>query len=496
VNVSETLARAWPDRALVCATVAAGRLDEQVAERDRVAARADLIEMRLDAAADADPARALAGRARPVLLTCRSAAEGGWFRGAERDRAAMLEAALEAGADLVDVEWASTAKDRLLARAPERVVVSMHDFGGVPADLERRVGEMLASPAAFVKVAVAASSLGDLLRLRRVGRLAEGTSRLVLVGMGEAGVPGRVLAARLGSAWTYAGQGVAPGQVSLERFDAELGFARLGPCTALYGVVGRPVSHSVSPAMHNAAFASAGLDKVYVPLPAASFDDFEAFAAAMGVEGASVTAPFKAAALAAARGDATSARLGAANTLRRAPDGGWEACNTDVAGFLAPLDGEPLEGRRVTVLGAGGAARAVVTALQSRGTEVTVVARRPEQACAVAALGAAWGTWPPERGSWDVLINTTPVGTWPRDGDSPLDGDELTGHLVYDLVYNPTGTALMGSARARGLRAIGGFEMLVAQAALQFEWWTGQPAPRDRMREAGLEALRRRRSEG
>jgi 3-dehydroquinate dehydratase / shikimate dehydrogenase len=496
VELFETLARAWPDRALLCATVAADTMAGQVAERDRVATRADLVELRLDAAVDPDPARGLAERSTPVLVTCRSRAEGGCFAGSEAERLTILETALDAGADLIDVEWSSAGKDRLLARAPDRVVVSMHDFSGIPTDLDARTRAMLGSPARFVKIAVAVSSLRDVLRLGRLARLAADRPRLVLIGMGESGLPSRVLAARFGSAWSYAGPGLAPGQVSVERLDRELGFGRLGPATRLFGLVGRPVAHSVSPAMHNAAFAAAGLDAVYVPLDAADFDDFAAFAAATGVEGVSVTAPYKAAALAAARGEESAMRSGAANTLRRAGDGAWDACNTDVHGFLAPLAQEALAGRRVTVLGAGGAARAVVLGLASRHAEITVVARQPDRARDVAALaGAAWAAWPPAPGSWDLLVNTTPVGTWPDTGEAPVDADALTGALVYDLVYNPPDTALLRAARARGLRTIGGFEMLAAQAARQFEWWTGQGAPFASMREAGIEALRRRRSE-
>jgi 3-dehydroquinate dehydratase / shikimate dehydrogenase len=496
VELFEIVSRSWPDRALLCVSVADETVAGQVAARERVAPLAALVEMRLDMASDPDPARALAGRSRPVLVTCRARAEGGRFRGTEEERLALLEAALDAGADLVDVEWSASGKDRLLARAPDRVVVSLHDFGGVPADLEARVRAMVASPARFVKVAVATSSMGDLLRLQRLDGLAGGKPRLVIVGMGEAGLPSRVLAARFGSVWTYAGQGIAPGQVSAERLAGELGFDRLGPATRLFGLVGRPVAHSVSPAMHNAAFAAAGLDAVYIPFEAADFEDFQEFAAAFGVEGVSVTSPHKPAALAAAAHAGEDARrTGAANSLRRRPDGRWDACNTDVEGFLAPLAAEPLAGRRVTVLGSGGAARAVVVGLVARGASPTVVARRPERAREVAGLaGVAWAEWPPRPGSWDILVNTTPVGTWPHVEERPLEG-EVAGSLVYDLVYNPPETALLRSAREQGLRTIGGFDMLVAQAARQFEWWTGRRAPAAVMREAGLEALQQRRSE-
>jgi shikimate 5-dehydrogenase len=176
------------------------------------------------------------------------------------------------------------------------------------------------------------------------------------------------------------------------------------PTAALYGVVSTNALHSLSPVMHNAAYSAAGLDAVYVPLRAASFEDFDTFARAIGLQGASITIPYKLDALRAARrADDMTRAVGAANTLRSTA-AGWEATNTDVEGFLAPLERAypgTLGGVRAAVLGAGGAARAVVAALASRGARVAVHARRPEQASELASLGARVGAWPVPAGSWD-----------------------------------------------------------------------------------------------
>src|SRR5689334_8359853 len=148
--------------------------------------------------------------------------------------------------------------------------------------------------------------------------------------MGEAGVPSRLLATRFGSRWTYAGNGVAPGQIPACRMIEEFRYRSVGTATRLFGVVSTNALHSISPALHNAAFAAAGLDAVYVPLRAADFDDFLTFADAMGIEGASITIPFKLDALkAAAQVDPVAHSVGAANTLRRRGRE-WEAANTDV----------------------------------------------------------------------------------------------------------------------------------------------------------------------
>ena len=332
------------------------------------------------------------------------------------------------------------------------------------------------------------TTLGELAGLAALGRQHEG--RGVVLAMGEAGVASRILADRMGARWTYAGDAVAPGQLSLARMRDEFRVPAIGPRTRVFGVLGRPVGHSLSPVMHNAAFAACGLDAVYLPLAAASFADFEAFAAAFDVEGASVTAPFKIEARQASRpADDRTAAIGAVNTLRRSPEG-WEGRNTDLDGFMAPLAGRTLRGRRVAVLGAGGAARSVALALDAAGAAVTVHARRAEAAAALAgAAGVTAGSWPPAAG-WDVLVNTTPVGTAPDVDASPIAlGGRLDGALVYDLVYNPPETALLARARALGADTIGGLAMLVAQAEAQFAWWTGITPPDGLMRRAALARL-------
>jgi 3-dehydroquinate dehydratase/shikimate dehydrogenase len=462
--------------------------------------RADLVELRLDALEDPrDPAAFLRDCSRPAIVTCRPRWEGGGFDGSEEVRERLLGQALDAGAAYVDVEWAAPCRDRLLARAPDRVVVSLHAFEGVPGDLEARATAMGATPAAVVKLAVRATALRDLLPLIAMGDRLARRRPVVLIAMGMAGLASRIAAARFGSVWTYAGEGLAPGQVPVSRLLDEFRVDRITPTTPLYGVLGRPVGHSVSPAMHNAAFAAVGVDAAYVPLEAVDFDDFDAVTAALGIQGASVTAPFKEDAWRACRrADPEACRLGAVNTLRSAPGTGWDGLNTDVAGFLAPLAGRPLTGRRATVLGAGGAARAAAHALSGAGATVTVRARRPAAAETVAALaGAEAGGLPLPARSWDLLVNATPVGTWPRVDESPLpEGTALDGDLVYDLVYNPPETRLVRLARAAGCAAIGGLDMLVEQAARQFEWWTGQAAPRGAMREAALARLAAQSREG
>lgn len=461
--------------AQLCATVTASTLAELRARRDAAARVADLVEVRLDTVADPDVAGILAGRLTPLIVTCRPVWEGGHFKKSEDDRMSLLEQAWRLGAEYVDVEWAAWSRAPWIGETRgQRLIVSSHDFRGVPADLRERHAAMSATGAAVVKVAVTASSLVDCLRLTTL--TVAGPQQQVVLAMGAAGLVTRILPDRFRSCWTYAGDGIAPGQLPAERLRAEFRFGETSAKPAVFGIVANPVGHSVSPAMHNSAFRAAGIDAVYVPLQAADASDLLAFADAFDVRGVSVTVPFKVDVLPHCEPDEPGARAGAINTLKRG-ERGWLGRNTDIPGLLAPLrDRIALAGARVAILGAGGAARGAAIALTDAGARVTICARRFEVAQAVASdTGAVAAPMPPAPGSWDVLVNATSAGMHPRDEETPWPDARFDGALVYDLVYNPEETRLLREARAAGCDTIGGLPMLVAQAGLQYEWWTGQP---------------------
>ncbi len=467
---------------LVCVTVTGETIDELRRARD-AAADADLVELRLDSVVQGplDVAGALQNRRTPSIVTCRPVREGGRFTGSDDERRAILESAIRLGAEFVDVEAAAPfAGDLIKSRnGGTEIVLSAHWHDQPPPDLSARYASMRASGAAVVKLAIQVDRLEQTLPLFDLAAAAtsEGGEH-VFIGMGPAGVPSRVLAGRLGNKWTYAGDGVAPGQLPASRLLREYRFRRIRPDAALYGVVGNPVMHSLSPVMHNAGFAACGLNGVYLPLEARDASDFVRFARHTGLRGASITAPFKVALMDAMDDvDALSQRVGAINTLL-VRDGRWIGANSDVEGLLTPLAGRiQLKGVRASILGAGGAARAAAVALSDQGAAVTICARRPEAARPIAALArGSVGEFPPKPSSWDVLVNATPVGSH-ADPGNPIENAELDGEIVFDLVYSPAETELMHAAREAGCLAIGGLEMLVAQAERQFEMWTGQRPP-------------------
>jgi 3-dehydroquinate dehydratase/shikimate dehydrogenase len=475
---------------LLCVTVTAPTTAELRRLRDEVA-DADLIELRLDSVRDPDVAGALAGRRRPVIVTCRPVWEGGGFKGAEDDRRRILADALALGAEYVDIESRARFDELLAHSGGRRVVLSYHDFDGTPPDLAGLVQAMRSTGAEVVKVAVKLERLSDCVPLRDLGAEAGRHAGLVVVGMGPFGLVTRVLAGRFGSMWTYAGSDHEVGQVSAATLLNEYRFRSLTDATDVYGLVGLPVSHSVSPAMHNATFAATRLDAVYLPLPAVSAGDFVTFGRAFGVKGVSVTIPHKITLYERVdEADAVARRIGAINTIRVIDDR-WVGGNTDVGGFLTPLVNRlALTGLKASILGSGGAARAVAVALSSSGCRVRIHARNRRHAEEVGLLTAAEvGPYPPERGSWDLLVNCTPIGMYPNVNETPVDAADLTGRCVYDLVYNPPGTRLLRDAERAGCQTIGGLDMLVAQAHEQFYWWTGVRPPAGVMREAALKRL-------
>ncbi|MEE3138251.1 MAG: type I 3-dehydroquinate dehydratase [Acidobacteriota bacterium] len=461
----------------VCVTVTATTTDQLRRQRD-AAVEADLIELRLDGVKDLDVSGALQGRLKPAIVTCRSVQDGGSFDGGEEARRRIIAEALECGAEFVDIEWDGSPDSRIAAHK-SRTVLSYHQFSELPKDLDDRYVAMRATGAAVVKIAVQAKTLMDLAPLVTLGQRArQKGERAVIVGMGAPGVASRILADRFGACWSYAGN-AAPGQIAPDRLVREFRFRELSDSTEVYGVVGNPAMHSLSPAMHNAGFRAISKDAVYLPLEAADVDDFLNFADVFGISGASITSPFKEDVHSRVRdSDPMGKRIGAVNTLKKVEDS-WKAMNSDVDGFLEPLLSRfTVDGWRATVVGAGGAARAASVALVDSGVLTTICARRQEQAEEAAKVsGAMVGAFPVEPGTWDLLVNATPIGTAPQTGESLLPASSLDGRLVYDLVYNPSCTRLLKEASQRGCRTLGGLEMLIAQAKRQFEWWTGSHPP-------------------
>jgi 3-dehydroquinate dehydratase/shikimate dehydrogenase len=465
-------------------------LARRLGEVDR---RADLVELRLDRVSRPQVAGLVAAAPLPAVATCRRRADGGAFEGDESERAARLEAAAQAGAAWVDVEMGSDLARAPGRFAPARVILSWHDFSGTPRDLPERLRAMRAVPGVhWRKVVTTARRLDDLAAVRR---LFDGGGDLIAFAMGACGAASRLLAPAWGAPATYAagsGEPTAPGQFQVGEMLDLYRLRSVGAATRVAGLLGCPLGHSLSPRLHNAAYAALGLDWVYVPLESESVEGLRDLLEALDVQGASVTIPHKEAVLRHLDEIEPLARqLGAANTIVRR-GGALRGYNTDAEAALGPLrEALPLAGRRVVLLGAGGAARALAFTLGGEGCRVKIFNRTAERARRLAAeAGTESGEWETLAGEpYDILINATPAGMHPRLEESPVPEAWLRGLLVYDIVYNPADTALLRAARRRGIAALGGGGMFVRQAAAQFELFTGAAPPLDVLRECVSRAL-------
>jgi 3-dehydroquinate dehydratase/shikimate dehydrogenase len=454
---------------------------------------ADLIELRLDCVQDLDfDIEAFASRvSRPIILTFRPSEQGGYRAPGRHEREAFWTGNLKANF-FCDIE-----ADLNVEFGPH-VIVSHHDFNGVPDNLDQIYEQLAATPAQIVKIAVHADDITDCIRVfQLLDRGRREKRETIAIAMGNAGVATRVLGPSRGAYLTYASledeSATAPGQVNARQLRSLYRIDQINNDTMICGLVGLPVMHSVSPHMHNAAFAAAGVNGVYLPL---EVKDLAAFIKRMvhprtrelewNLRGLSVTAPHKSSVMDLLDWIEPDAKeIGAVNTVV-VENHGLHGYNTDVHGLIEPLRERlgSLAGLRVAVIGAGGAARAAVWAFGRDQAGVTVFARSPIKARSVSEdFGVTCE--PLESASfagYDVVINATP--------QSPAVAEQLAGAgLVYDLIYNPIETEFLKQGREAGCQTLGGLPMLVAQARRQFELWTGKTPSSDRMYAAAAAAL-------
>jgi 3-dehydroquinate dehydratase/shikimate dehydrogenase len=434
-----------------------------------------------------------------VIATCRRAANGGRFRGSVDAQLNVLNSAAATGCQFVDIELQTaakmTAKDFERIRAKAGLVLSFHDFRSTQK-LDQILEKMLQYPADYLKIVTTASRLYDNVVMMKF--LEEQSHRYSLVGlcMGEQGIISRILGVRAGSAFTFAafapGEETAPGQISAKELRDIYRIDQVDRATRVYGVVGDPVAHSLSPLMMNMAFRRENVNAVYLPLHAKSLSDALACVRETPIHGLSVTMPYKEEIIEHLDNtDPLTVKIGACNTVVRAQDGKLYGFNTDVIGVIRPLEQRLVLARsRFLVIGAGGAARAAVFGLKERGAEVYIMNRTPAAGKKLAHQAHARFVRRADlpKMTFHVIINATPVGMG-KAQVSPLQEKEINARYVMEMVYSPAETRFTKLARGRGAEVISGSEMFVHQGARQFEIWTGKPAPVEEMRRVVQAAL-------
>jgi 3-dehydroquinate dehydratase/shikimate dehydrogenase len=495
----------------ICAVVAAESAAAMWRQLKRALAQTKTIELRLDWMANdgeierfltrlaANGRRGAVRRAGATLIaTCRRREAGGRYRGTIAKQLVHLGEALRAGCQWYDLEIESASRcpaelvDVLLGEGQQ--ICSAHFFQRPPKDLKRVVASLSSVKPDAIKIAAQCESLSE---ARRVMAIAHGRLDAIAVPMGDVALPTRVLALRERGNFVYAPveNATAPGQVSLNQMVNLYRADRISRRSGVYGVIGNPVAHSLSPQLQNAGFQARGINAVYLPFLVRDLKDFCNSIAALRMKGFSVTLPHKEAILRYLDDcDELAASIGAVNTASVRANGSLFGYNTDYVGVLRALERRmPLRGSRVLIFGAGGVARAVAFALSRAGASVGICARQPARAVALAraAGGEAIARKYLRTEFFDAIVNATPVGMYPAIEHSPLEASELNCRLVFDTIYRPRVTKLMQLASRRSIETVSGVEMFVAQGTAQWEIWTGQRAPEKAMRAAVLAALER-----
>jgi len=467
------------------------RICVPVCEKDLDALRsacelADWIELRLDCF-DEVPDN-LEEINRPLILTFRPSEQGGYRELTRQERQRFWSSAPRSESVWWDIEG-----DLVHDLAPDwsRVIVSHHDFSGVPNNLAQIYERLAHTPAAVIKIAVQANDILDCLLLFKLLDRARSEGReIIAIAMGNAGIATRVLGPSRGSFLTYGAlddaRTTAPGQVNARQLRSLYHIDTIDDETMICGLVGLPVMHSVSPRIHNSAFLQEDLNGVYLPFEV--HDAVQFFKRMVhprtrelnwNLRGLSITAPHKQTVMECLDWIEPDAKeIGAVNTVVVEGDR-LLGYNTDAAGFIDPLLRRftTLRDAKVAIIGAGGAARAAIWALQRQNANVTLFPRNVPKAQSLADLfgiscvslnNASFA-------GFDLVINTTPLGSGAYIDQSPVTRQQLSGsRCVYDLIYNPRETLLLREAHEAGCETLGGLEMLVAQAGLQFELWTGR----------------------
>jgi len=469
----------------------------EIQEAARRGAR--LIELRLDFLAKApDFKRLLENKPCPVVATVRRPDDGGRWPGSEDARQTLLRQCIVGGFDWVDLE--TDIADKVRRFGTVKRLISYHNLREVPADLEAIHERMCNQDADVVKIAARVQNPGENLRLLDLVRNAKKPT--VAFCLGDFGMASRLLAVKYGAPFTYCAfnkeRGIAPGLPSFDEMHRLYHYDSINADTQVFGVVGDPVAHSLSPLVHNFVFRHLGVNAVYVPfrVPRDTLTTFIKEFDSLPVQGYSVTIPHKetAAALTVFH-DPPVTTTQAANTLiRREEDGAvkWAAYNTDYSGavdsLLAELakvkEGEEtvtsLQSRPTLILGAGGVARSIAHALQREGALLTIASRTTERSKKLAdELNCRYVEWNARHANpAHIVVNCTPVGMHPKVDESPVHPSFLKpGQVVFDTVYVPETTLLVKESRMRGCTVVTGVDFFVRQAAAQVRLFTGKEPP-------------------
>ena len=452
----------------------------------------DLIELRVDYLDPPELSKLASFKSNiPTIITYRKECDGGLYKGDESTRILTLSNAIKGGGfSFIDLEADINAPEleREVKDNDIKIIRSFHDFKGVPPNLGKRLLEIKRDPSEIPKAAVMINSTKELLEFYQEVLSIQSEDKIVL-GMGIFGFNTRLLAEKIGSYLTFsskAGVVAAPGHVSPEILNNTYRFREVEKDTQIFGIIGNPVMHTKSPHIHNGGYKELGLNAIYVPFEIDSLEPFLELGTILGIKGFSVTVPFKNDIIPLLGGVTESVRaIGACNTVTSI-NGTWIGENSDYIGFIKPLIKEfgSLKGVKVTVIGAGGAAKAAVYALKNEGADILILNRTENKAKELAtifdskyaSLNSSANTLINEYNS--IIVQTTNVGMHPLEHLDPMEFYIFKGtEFLYDIIYTPEKTLFLNRGADMGCKVLNGWNMLLEQGYKQFKLFTGENYP-------------------
>ena len=476
---------------MICIPTTARSAENAVSEMISASKYADIVELRIDYIPELRNAETcieetLKSKTKPVIITNRPEREGGKFNGSEHDRLRLLQKAIDLGADYVDVEYDSIKQ--ITRRKSSQIIISHHNFKETPHNISKIYDDICQQKPDIVKIVTYANDITDNIRIFEL--LESAKVPTISFCMGESGYISRILTSKFGGFLTFAslekGKESAPGQLTVNELSNIYHFKEINRETKLYGIIGNPVSHSMSPAIHNTAFSEKGLNNIYVPLKVADIDSFMRECRNIDFHGFSVTIPHKESALPFLDDlDHTARKIGAINTIVN-QNGKLIGYNTDCMAAVMGLEyslketDETLNNKKISIIGAGGAARAIAFGLKEKGCDITIFNRTIDRAeklshdvqCRFESFEEI------HKLDSDILINTTSIGMFPDVDQTPVPKNILKeGMIVFDAVYNPIETRLLREANENGCHTVNGLSMFINQAAEQFRLWTNIDPP-------------------
>lgn len=481
---------------MICLTLMENSIESNLKVLEKNRHLVDMAELRLDMLIDplaVAPDKIKSIFELPLIITYRKKIDGGRYEGSKSYRRDILYSFAKSGFAFIDLELESSFREveKAALESRTRIIRSYHNLEEVPDNLDTIIRELASRPGEIAKAAVYSGSSSETLKLFKVFEKTRDIKEKIILGMGEYGIPSRILYKKLGSIISYCSgldNSGAPGQLTTADMKNLYRADKINNSTSVYGIIGNPVMHSRSPKLHNKAYQRALINAVYIPFKVDDIGSFFNLASLLNIRGFSVTVPHKVDVIEFIDEQSPEIdRIMSCNTVSRS-DMLWKGFNTDLDGFLIPLISKiDSSGMKLSiiksgaVIGAGGAARAVITALQSLDIKITIFNRSESRGAKLAAeTGASF--FPLCRidllSDFDIIVQTTTVGMTPEVDKTPLPEYKFSkNQIVYDIIYTPLETKFLKDAKSAGSITIGGMAMLQAQGIRQFEIFTNGQFP-------------------